>query len=191
MKASKYEMTDVWNYFYNIKKTFSKGDDYDNAKLIMNKTIGCWHRKDKEKKSIMTYEDHGSYQLAHIVAIAIARGNQKILNMLDKIDPIIPLFSILHICVDGIIYSGDKEYGINESKFGEFSQEFTGAEFMMTGTNIYCARKNGHCVKFKHGGYDLLDGKPIDEERDFEFDDLYKLSQKERVGDYYEQTKRQ
>ena len=86
MKASSYTMDDTWNYFYNNKKNCKKdSEEYNVAKLIMNKTIGCWHRKDKEKKRMMDYDNHGSYQLAHIVAVAIARGNQKILNMIEQI----------------------------------------------------------------------------------------------------------
>lgn len=184
MKASPYEMTSTWEYFYNIKQTYNKNtEEYKDAKLIMNKTIGCWHRKDKDKKSIMTYDDHGSYQLAHIVAIAIGRGNQKILNMLKKINPLNPLFGVLHICVDGIIYMGSKEYGNNEHKLGEFTQEFTNCDFMMQGINVYCAMKDGKCIVFKHGSYDLLDGQEIDENKEFTFNDLNKLGRKERVGD--------
>lgn len=184
MQASDYTMDSTWDYFYNNKKQCTKDtEEYKIAKLIMNKTIGCWHSKDKDEKRIMSYEDHGSYQLAHIVAVAIARGNQKILNKLEEIDNIIPLFSILHICVDGIIYLGDKIYGQDKDEFGKFSQEFVNADFLMKGQNLYCARKDNHCIKFKHSGFDLLDGKFIDEDQDFEFSDLDKLSCNVRVGD--------
>ena len=180
MKASQYTMDETWRYFYNNKNNMPKGsEDYNLAKLIMNKTIGCWHRKDKDKKSIMTYDDNGSYKLAHIVAIAIARGNQKILDMIDNIG----LNYVLHICVDGIIYMGFRKYGQDNPELGVFSQEFLNADFMMTGINVYCAKQKGKCVKFKHGGFDLLNGEEIDETKDFDFDDLYNLSAKEHVGD--------
>lgn len=180
MKPSEFTMDSTWNYFYANKNSCQKDTvEYEEAKLIMNKTIGCWHRKDKDKKRMMTYEDHGSYQLAHIVAIAIARGNQKILNMVERIG----LQYILHICVDGIIYLGDRKFGIDESKLGEFSQEFIGADFVMKDINVYCARQNNHCIKFKHGGFDLLEGSEIDEDRDFTFEDLNKLSCTQRIGD--------
>ena len=183
MKASAYTMDETWRYFYNNKQNMPKGsEDYDLAKLIMNKTIGCWHRKDKDKKSIMTYDDHGSYQLAHIVAIAIARGNQKILNMIERIG----VSYVAHVCVDGIIYLGNTPYGQLEPQLGVFSQEFTGAVFKMKGINVYCARDGEKCVKFKHGGYDLLNGEEIDENRDFTFQDLDNLSSKERVIDIWE-----
>lgn len=180
MKASEYTMDSTWNYFYANKNSCAKDTvEYNEAKLIMNKTIGCWHRKDKDKKRIMSYDDHGSYQLAHIVAIAIARGNQKILDMVDKIG----LHFVLHICVDGIIYLGDRKLGIDKSELGRFAQEFIGADFMMKDINVYCARQNDHCIKFKHGGFDLYEGSEIDENRDFEFDDLNKLSCTQRIGD--------
>lgn len=182
-KASQYTMDSTWQYFYNAKQSCAKdSEEYNNAKLVMNKTIGQWHNKDKEEKRIMHYEDHGSYQLAHIVAVAIARGNQKILNKLNEIDPIIPLFSCVHICVDGIIYLGDKVFGQEIPEFGKFSQEYINADFLMKGQNVYCVMKNGECVKFKHGSYDLLYGQPIDENKtDFSFTDLDNLSTKTRV----------
>lgn len=180
MKASEYTMDSTWLYFYNNKQSCSKDSpEYNEAKLIMNKTIGCWHRKDKDKKQIMSYDDHGSYQLAHIVAIAIARGNQKILDMIDKIG----YHFILHVCVDGIIYLGADKHGIDETRLGQFAQEFIGADFMMKDINVYCARKDNHCIKFKHGGFDLYDDNPIDETRDFVFEDLNKLSCTQRIGD--------
>lgn len=183
MKPSEYSMDDVWKHFYGIKSNAEKdSDDYRLAKLVMNSVIGCWHRKDKDKKHIMSYDDHGSYQLAHIVAIAIARGNQKILDMIDKIGK----SYILHVCVDGIIYMGDEKYGIDESELGVFEQEFVGCDFKMNGINVYCAMKDGECVKFKHGGFDLLDGEAIDESRDFCFEDLERLSASERVKDIWE-----
>ena len=180
MKASDYTMDSTWNYFYNIKNSCGKDtEEYKTAKLIMNKTIGCWHRKDKSKKRTMSYDDHGNYQLAHIVAIAIARGNQKILNMIEKIGE----FFVIHVCVDGIIYLGDRKFGIDGSELGVFSQEFINADFEMAGINVYCAKSNDKCIKFKHGGFDLLDGKEINEDQNFDFSDLYKLSAKEHVGD--------
>lgn len=180
MKASSYTMDDTWNYFYNNKKNCKKdSEEYNVAKLIMNKTIGCWHRKDKEKKRMMDYDNHGSYQLAHIVAVAIARGNQKILNMIEQIGEMF----IAHICVDGIIYLGDRKMGQDDTELGKFSQEFQGAQLMIKDINVYCARQNGHCVKFRHGGFELLDGEPIDETKDFTFEDLDRLSCKIRVGD--------
>ena len=180
MKASEYTMDSTWEYFYANKNSCSKDSpEYEEAKLIMNKTIGSWHRKDKDKKRLMTYDDHGSYQLAHIVAIAIARGNQKILDMVEKIGPQF----ILHICVDGIIYLGDRKFGIDESKLGKFAQEFIGADFVMKDINVYCARQNNHCIKFKHGGFDLYEGSAIDESQDFTFDDLNKLSCTQRIGE--------
>lgn len=179
MKASQYTMDETWQYFYNIKKTFAKdSEDYNNAKLVMNTTIGQWHRKDKDKKRIMSYDDGGSFRLAHIVAVAIARGNQKILNKIEEIG----LERIAHICVDGIIYIGDTVYGVPESSLGVFNQEFVNKPTVIKGINVYCVR-DSQCVKFRHAGFDLIDGQEIDESRDFTFEDLDKLGIKDRVGD--------
>lgn len=180
MKASNYTMDSTWQHFYDLKCNCPKdSEEYEQAKLVMNGTIGCWHRKDKNKKGIMTYDDHGSYQLAHIVAVAIARGNQKILNMIDKIG----YLRVVHICVDGIIYKGDDVFGIDESKLGQFKQEYTGCDMYMRALNVYCILQNDNIIKFKHASYDLLDGKEIPETAKLTLGDLYKLERKERIGD--------
>lgn len=181
MKASDYEMTDIWQELYDTKNSAEKDSkEYNIAKLIMNKTIGCWHRKDKNKKRCMSYEDHGSYQLAHIVAIAIGRGNQKILNKIKEIGEI----RIAHVCVDGIIYAGSDIQGINESKLGVFAQEFTGCKTVIKDINVYAAEdNNGNTIKFKHGSFDLIDGKEFEDNKMYSIKDLDKLGRKERIGD--------
>lgn len=180
MKASHYSMESTWRYFYDIKQSYPKDSkEYEEAKLVMNQVIGDWHRKDKDKKRIMSYDDGGSFQLAHIVAVAIARGNQKILNKIEEIR----YNAIAHICVDGIVYLGDGIYGQEKTELGKFSQEYVNADFMMRDVNVYCARQNGKCIKFRHAGYDLFDEEEIDESRNYEFEDMYKLGRKERIGD--------
>ena len=180
MKASNYTMDSTWQHFYDLKRNCAKDtEEYNQAKLVMNGTIGCWHRKDSNRKDVMTYDDHGSYQLAHIVAVAIARGNQKILDMIDKIGSM----NIVHICVDGIVYKGDEVYGIDRPEFGKFEQEFTGCEMYMRGLNLYCVLDHDKMIKFKHASYDLLDGKEIPETAKLTLGDLYKLERKERIGD--------
>lgn len=179
MGASPYKMDETWNYFYTNKQNCVKDSpEYELAKLVMNQVIGDWHRKDKDEKRIMSYDDGGSYQLAHIVAVAIARGNQKLLDKIDEIG----IGHVVHVCVDGIIYVGDQVFGAPEAAFGKFTQEFVGKPFKMRDLNVYCVRDD-HCIKFRHSGYDLLDGQDIDETKDFTFEDLYKLDRKERIGD--------
>ena len=130
MKASDYQLNDVWEYFYNRRKTDQ------NAKLVMNSAIGMMHT-----------EKYKSYKYAHLVAIAIARGNQKILNMCERIGN----KNILHICVDGIIYLGDKIFGVDYKGLGVFNQEFNNCNFLMSSMNKYIAMKDGNCIKAKHG----------------------------------------
>lgn len=183
MKPSKYTMDSTWNYFYNIKQSYNHNSpDYNTAKLIMNKTIGCWHRKDKDKKSFMTYEDHGSYQLAHIVAIAIGRGNQKILNKVKEIGEV----RVGHICVDGIIYAGSDIQGISESKLGIFAQEFTGAKIKIKDINVYAAEIYDTPIKFKHGSFDLIYGELIDDKL-YNIKDLDYLSRQETLREVIEE----
>lgn len=147
MKASKYNFNREMQYFYARRK-----EDPD-AKLVMNSSIGMMHKD----------EDYTRYRMAHIVAIAIARANNSLLQMADKIG----FIRIIHICVDGIIYVGSAEYGVKEKKLGVYHQEFTNCRFRMIGINAYIVLdKDGHVVKVKHGGYDSnKDGSPIDESK--------------------------
>lgn len=179
MKESLYNMDEVWKYFYGIKQSYPKdSEEYNNAKLVMNQVIGQWHRKDKDKKRAFTYDDNGSFQLAHIVAVAIARGNQKILNKIEELN----IDSVAHICVDGIIYLGDKIFGQPEACLGVFCQEFAGVPTVIRDINVYMA-KDEHTYKFRHAGYDLINGEEINDGKKYDFSDLYNLSQKERIGD--------
>lgn len=179
MKASPYSMESTWRYFYNIKQSFPKDSkEYDHAKQVILEVMGQWHRKDKDQKRIMTYDDGGSFQLAHIVAVAIARGNQKILNKVDEIN----LARVVHICVDGIIYIGDEIFGQSGADLGVFCQEFVGVPTIIRDTNVYMA-KDEHNYKFRHAGFDLLYNNDIDDDKIYNFEDLYHLSSKERIGD--------
>ena len=90
---------------------------------------------------------------------------------------------IAHVCVDGIIYLGNRPFGQLEADLGVFTQEFVGACMKIKGINVYCATDGEKCIKFKHGGYDLLYDKEIDETKNFTFEDLEHLTAKERVGD--------
>lgn len=129
MKASQYTFDNVWEYFYS-----RRGFDSD-AKLVMNSAIGMMHKQNYDK-----------YKYAHLVAVAIGRGNQKILDMSSKIG----YKNIIQICVDGILYIG-KEYGVSYKKLGVFNQEFTNCEFKISNFNKYIAMKDGVCIKAKHG----------------------------------------
>ena len=179
MKASPYKMESTWRYFYNIKQSFPKDSpEYDHAKQVILEVMGQWHRKDKDQKRIMTYDDGGSFQLAHIVAVAIARGNQKILNKIDEIN----LARVVHICVDGIIYIGNEIFGQPGADLGVFCQEFVGVPTIIRDTNVYMA-KDEHNYKFRHAGFDLLYDTDIDDSKIYDFEDLYHLNSKERIGD--------
>lgn len=179
MKASPYKMDSTWLYFYGNKQQYPKdSEQYLEAKQIILEVMGQWHRKDKDQKRIMTYDDHGSFQLAHIVAVAIARGNQKILNKIDEIG----LDFVAHVCVDGIIYIGSEVFGLQDVNLGVFCQEFAGVPTIIRDINVYMA-KDEQNYKFRHAGYDLLYNKDIDDNKVYNFEDLYQLETKERIGD--------
>lgn len=112
MKASKYELTETWKYFYERRK-----DDAE-AKLVMNSAIGYMHRKDDKK--------YAEYPFAHIAAVIIARANEKHIRMVDKIG----FKHVVQIVVDSIVYAGDKIMGATKSEknLGVYVQEYAGAK---------------------------------------------------------------
>lgn len=175
---SDYTMDSTWRYFYDIKAREPEGSaEYQAAKLMLNGVIGRWHRKDKERKTFGSYDSGRSYQMAHIAAVCIARGNQK---MLDKIAQI-GLMRVAHVCVDGIIYRGSDRQGLDHKELGEFSQEFVGCDFKMVGMNQYCATDRGAVIKFRHGGCDLIRGEKIDDSKVYGPEDLNCLGKSERL----------
>lgn len=181
-KASKYTMDSTWDYFYEKKKSCAKGSsEYKSAKLVMNQTIGCWHRGDKDTKSKnRDYDNGSSYKLAHIVAVTVARGNKRILDMCKRIG----YLRVIHICVDGIIYMGADKQASDDPKaikIGEFEQEFAGANFKMMQINCYAAEKDGKIVKFKHAGFDSIYGHKIEEDELHGIDELGKLERTETI----------
>ena len=87
-----------------------------------------------------------------------------------------------HVCVDGIIYIGSEVFGQQKVDLGVFCQEFVGVPTVIRDINVYMA-KNKNNYKFRHAGYDLINGEEIDEDKQYDFVDLYNLSAKERIGD--------
>lgn len=153
MKPSKYELTEFYNYFYDLRKTS------EDAKLIMNSSIGYFHLRNYSK-----------YKLAHIVAIAIGRANNSILKLCSKIGN----KNILHICVDGIIYLSNKKYGEDYKKLGIYHQEFLNCKGIIHGTNAYII-KTPDGFKVKHGGFNKnKDGSDISDETITDFNDVFK-----------------
>lgn len=126
---------------FKIKETFDHdSEEYKNAKLVMNALIGMMHQK--------TYNYvKSNWKLAHLPSIAIARGNQKILDMASKIG----IQNVTMIVVDSIIYQGKKEFGTHEKHLGSMHQEVTDAQYRHLKTSTYAFFKDGNCVKFKHG----------------------------------------
>lgn len=150
MKASEYEMTDVWNHFYKIKETYPHDSkEYQDAKDILNSAIGMMHTR--------TYK---SYRYAHLVAVALCRANQHILETAYKINPLF----IAQIAVDGIIYLGSEPFGTSVKQLGNYYQEFTGAIGKISSINRYIMMQDGKVVKFKASAVNrTVNGDVIDE----------------------------
>lgn len=116
-KASEYGFDEEMDFFYELR------NEDPVAKDIMNSFIGFLHPK----------TDRPTYRLFHVAAVALARANQKMLDLCDKIGA--PY--ILQVVVDGIIYTGKLEFGLHEKKIGEPFQEISMHSFRMRATNIY------------------------------------------------------
>lgn len=160
MKASKHELTGVYEHFYGIKQSYPKDSpEYRDSKLVLNASIGYMHKK-----------SYTSYRYAHLVAIALGRANQR---MIDKADEIGPQY-VTHLCVDGMIYLGSKARGTYKKELGKFHQEFTGCITKISSMNRYIAMRDGEVIAFSHGGVNkYADGRDITRESIKSLDDQY------------------
>lgn len=149
MKASDYELTDIWNDFYDIKKNGQTEEEIERAKLAMNSAIGCMHRKEYKRD-----------KYAHLAVIALCRTNQ---IMLDVLENELRCAKIIQACVDGIIYKG-KAIRDTEKKLGALVQEYEDKMTSYRGTNQYIVMEGDKLIKWKHAGFDTMaDGSPIHE----------------------------
>lgn len=158
MKASKYKMNDIWEYFYSKRK------EDELFKLVLNASIGFFHTK---RYTMRKY--------AHIAAVIIARANNKMFNLIK----LVGYRNIIHVCVDGLIYKGKCSYGYGEG-LGSLKQEFLNKSIYIKGCNQYVISElndYNNCLEIKHGGFDAReDNKPIDyAEEIHDIDKYYKL----------------
>lgn len=137
MKASDYELTDVYNYFYNIKENYDhESKEYKDAKLVMNASIGMLHQ-----------QAYKNYKYAHIAAVAIARANHQLIKMIEKIE----YNNIVQVQVDGILYRG-LAYGTNNRDLGSFHQEFENCLGKLTSLGKYIIMQDNKVIKAKWQG---------------------------------------
>lgn len=111
------------------------------AKTILNASIGYKHlRSDTNRVN----------RLYHIAAVAIARANQKMIDLYNMYSR-----DILQIVVDSVIYMGNYAIGTNEKKLGNLRQECVGQRFIMRGINqyIFQSKADGSCLKVAHSGF--------------------------------------
>ena len=157
MKSSPIKMDTLWNRYYDLRKTD------ENAKLKMNSTIGKWHRK------VYTKDKY-----AHLAAVVIARSNDKMLKVINQIG----FHNIIQVCVDGAIYKGKVILGNDESKLGNIKKEFEHCNICYKGQNQYIVMKNDTVIKVKAGGFNNIDGLPINETTVKSFNDIYRWSKR-------------
>lgn len=133
MKRSKYELTDEYRWAYDRRKL------EEIAKAIMNQSIGKMHRKNYTRD-----------KYAHLVAVCIARSNNKMLESLKSIN----IKDVIQICVDGIMYSGDKRLGVDESNkdLGVPVQEYYKCNVSYGGNNRYIVCDSDKVIKYKNAG---------------------------------------
>ena len=180
MKASKYELTNCWKYFYAKRK------EDPEAKLVMNSAIGQMHQKDEGWKR------YKRFPYAHIAAVIIARANQKHLNKIKQIGD----KNIVQVCVDGLIYKTNYKWGADPSKkdLGVYVTEFKLGYAVFKGTNTYVIKDlYNKTYKVRLSGYNAWkDGRPLIKE---EFDgshpelmwDLCKIDKTKRGENYEEE----
>ena len=136
MKASQYELG--WLY----EELYERRNEDEKYKLAMNASLGR-----------MAFGDYRDYKLAHIRAFVIARANNKMLNLVDKIG----IRNIIQLCVDGIQYIGSKVVGEDVKALGVLHQEQTGVQGKFRAMNQYILKDGDDIVKVKHGGFNACD----------------------------------
>ena len=160
MKASSYELSDIYKRYYEIKETYEHdSEEYQQAKLVMNASIGMMHQN-----------EYRSYRYAHLAAIAIARANNDILKKISEIG----LKYIVQVCVDGIIYLGNEVLGQKEKELGKYHQEFVGCIGKVSSMNRYIFFSSKGLAKAKWQGCNRTkDNKPIGYENIESVNDQY------------------
>lgn len=160
-KSSNYTYNDTYQYFFDRRKSNVYISDGITAKDVLNATIGYMHLKKVSNPK---------NRLDHIAAIVIARSNQKMLNVIERIG----LHNVLMAVVDSVIYRGNQEIGTHDKILGGLHQDITGADFIMRGTNQYMFFRDGVLIEKKHGSFDdnLFCEKP---------EDIFKWERKDNV----------
>ena len=145
MKASKYELGKYYKKFYDMRH------DNPDAKLYANASLGYMH--------LYNYKQ---CMLAHIVAIVLARAQQKTFEVLQEVGEM----NVIHAVVDGVVYKGSYQIGEDTKYFGCLHQEWVGKMSRFRKTNQYIImNSDGTCFKVIHGGYSChKDGSPINED---------------------------
>lgn len=133
MKASDYNLTQVYQELYNSRKHSEK------AKLDLNASIGQMHRKKYNRD-----------RYAHLAAVAIARANQKMLDLMSKLN----IDDIIQIQVDGVIYRGTTNYiGVSQKTLGAPVQEAYRCPCRWDRLGVYMIDLGGDKMKIKSQGY--------------------------------------
>ena len=159
MKASKYTLKETYEYFYNIKQTFNKDTrEYDEAKLVLNASIGQMHRKVYTKD-----------RYAHLAAVSIARSNNNVLSLIKPLKK----SDIVQIQVDGVLYKGDLMLGIYDKYLGAPVQEAYCNPCRWDKLGKYMI-DTGNKIIIKHQGCNaMLDGRDIEQSTKFNDMDLW------------------
>ena len=88
-------------------------------------------------------------RLDHVATVALARSNQKMLELYEA-----NRADILQIIVDGVIYKGAHKLGTENKTLGCLHQEITDCPLRMRGTNQYIFVKDGKCLDYASSGFD-------------------------------------
>jgi len=149
MKKANYSLEE-FEYFYNLKNNYAKGTkEYNDAKLLMNKTIGKFHQNNP-----MFYF---GLPFAHVSSVIKWRANIKMFHTLIQIGE----YNIIQVIVDGIIHKG-KPIGTYEKKLGNLIIEYNNAKFIQRGINAYIIKSTSNEERF-HAGFDTNISKDITE----------------------------
>lgn len=160
MKASDFVLDEVIDEMYELKSNAKTEEERHAAKLALNSLIGKFRVR-----------NHYTRGYAHLAAVVIARSSQRMLDLCRRIGKNM----IVQIAIDGIMYLGNKVFGVPESekKLGDFVQEYVGCEGALRSHNCYMIKKDGKLLKFRSQGYNYYkDGRYIKDNPPVEYTDM-------------------
>lgn len=145
-KYSKYDLKE-FDYFYNLKESLEDGSERDEAKGVMNYSIGTFDMINCPNYEILPYK---MKYFGHLRALICARHNH---NMIEYYDDLIKSgYRIIQVQTDSIIWQGKMASCVSREKtFGALHLEIENGHGYIHGCGAYWVEDDNRVIE-KHQG---------------------------------------